>query len=138
MGARLIAQEAGRFAKYVVAGLVATGTHYVVMVILVSRFALPEVVASSIGFIAGACVKYPLNYWAVFASGERHAAAIPKFVLSLAIGFVLNAVLFAILLRALDVHYMVSQVLTTGLVLFVNYLLARWWVFAVRGRKEAA
>jgi putative flippase GtrA len=134
----MILQEARKFGRYVVAGFVATGTHYGVMVILVSRYELPEVVASSIGFIAGACVKYPLNYWAVFASGERHALAIPRFVLSLAIAFVLNAVLLAVLLRTLDVHYMVSQVLTTGAVLFVNYLLARYWIFPARRVKEAA
>jgi putative flippase GtrA len=45
--------------------------------------------------------------------------------------------MFAVLLRMLDVHYMVSQVLTTGTVLFVNYLLARYWVFAARGAKKA-
>jgi putative flippase GtrA len=134
----MILEEGRKFAKYVVAGLVATGTHYVVMVVLIDRFAIPEVVASSIGFIAGACVKYPLNYWAVFGSGERHGVAIPRYVFSLAIAFVLNAVMFAVLLRLLDVHYMVSQVLTTGTVLFVNYLLARYWIFAARGGKEAA
>ena len=51
--------------------------------------------------------------------------------------FALNAVMFAVLLRMLDVHYMVSQVLTTGTVLFVNYLLARYWVFSARGAKKA-
>ena len=133
----MILHEARKFAKYVVAGLAATASHYVVMVVLVSHYELPEVVASSIGFVVGACVKYPLNYWAVFDSGERHGVAIPRFVLSLAIAFVMNAVLFAILLRALDVHYMVSQVLTTGAVLLVNYLLARYWIFPARGAKKA-
>jgi putative flippase GtrA len=63
--------------------------------------------------------------------------AIPRYIMSLAIAFVLNAVMFAVLLRVLDVHYMVSQVLTTGTVLFVNYLLARYWIFAARGGKKA-
>lgn len=129
--------ELHKFAGYVAAGFAATGTHYVVMVLLVSQAQLPEVVASSIGFLAGALVKYPLNYWAVFASEQAHAVAIPRFILGLAIGFALNALVFALLLRALDVHYMVSQVLTTGTVLFVNYLLARYWIFLARGAKKA-
>ena len=133
----MIAEEGRKFGKYVLAGLAATATHYVTMVVLINQLSMPEVAASSIGFIVGACVKYPLNYWAVFDSGERHRVAIPRFVISLAIAFVLNAVLFAVLLRALDVHYMVSQVLTTGTVLFVNYLLARYWIFAARGAKKA-
>jgi len=133
----MIAEEARKFGKYVVAGLAATGVHYVVMVILVNQLDWPKVLASSIGFIAGACVKYPLNYWAVFASGERHAVAIPRFVMSLAIAFVLNAAILAVLLQVLEVHYMLSQVLTTGAVLFINYLLARYWVFSGRGAKKA-
>jgi putative flippase GtrA len=136
MGAAMI-EELRKFAKYVVAGLAATASHYVTMVILINQLQVPEVAASSIGFIVGACVKYPLNYWTVFASGERHRVAIPRYVMSLAISFVLNAVMFAVLLRALDVHYMVSQVLTTGTVLFVNYLLARYWIFAAGGAKKA-
>ena len=115
----------------------ATGTHYGVMIALVSWANVPEVAASSLGFLAGACVKYPLNYWAVFASRQRHRVALRRFVIALAVSFVLNALLFAILLQALDVHYMVSQVLTTGAVLVVNYLLARYWVFLARaGRDE--
>jgi putative flippase GtrA len=133
----VIRAEARKFGWYVGAGLAATGTHYVVMVLLVSQAQLPEVAASSIGFLAGACVKYPLNYW-LFASDQRHAVAIPRFVTGLAVGFALNAIIFAVLLRLLDLHYMVSQVITTGMVLFVNYALARYWIFLARGAKKVA
>jgi putative flippase GtrA len=129
--------ELRRFLLYVVAGFAATGTHYAVMVALIAWAGSPEVLASSIGFLAGACVKYPLNYWSVFASRQRHRVAMPRFVLSLAVSFALNAALFAFLLRVLDVHYMVSQVLTTGVVLFVNYLLARYWIFVGGPEKES-
>ena len=129
-------RELRRFLGYAAAGVVATATHYAVMVALVTWANSPEVVASCVGFLAGACVKYPLNYWAVFASEQQHRVAVPRFVLSLAVGFVLNALLLAVLLRVLDVHYMVSQVLTTGVVLFVNYLLARHWVFLPRAGSD--
>lgn len=133
--------ELRRFVGYALAGFAATGTHYAVMVSLVSWANWPEVLASSAGFLAGALVKYPLNYWAVFGSRQRHRIAVPRFVIALAVSFVLNALLFAFLLHTLDVHYMVSQVLTTGAVLVVNYLLARYWVFLARaghGKDEAA
>ncbi len=124
--------ELRRFILYSVAGVAAVATHYGVMVALVTWANLPEVAASSLGFLAGACVKYPLNYWTVFASRQRHRIAMPRFVLALAVSFALNALVFAVLLRALDVHYMVSQVLTTGVVLVVSYLLARYWIFSGR------
>jgi putative flippase GtrA len=127
--------ELRRFLLYAAAGVAATATHYAVMIAMVQWANWPEVLATCVGFLAGACVKYPLNYWGVFASRQRHSVAMTRFVLALAVSFVLNAALFAILLRALDVHYMVSQVLTTGVVLFANYLLARYWIFHRRDEK---
>ena len=122
-------RELRKFLGYCLSGFAATGTHYVTMVLLVWRWEGHEIVASCVGFVVGALVKYPLNYWAVFASRQAHRVAIPRFVLGLTAGFVLNAALLAALLRVLDVHYMVSQALTTGVVLFVNYAVARLWIF---------
>jgi putative flippase GtrA len=129
-------QELRRILYYVVAGFAATGTHYAVMVALVAWANSPEVLATSVGFLAGACVKYPLNYWTVFASRQRHRVALPRFAMALAVSFVLNALLLALLLHTLDVYYMVSQVLTTGTVLVVNYLLARYWIFFSRAARD--
>ena len=123
------------FAKatgYAASGFAATGTHYVVMVALVHWAGWWEVAASCVGFLAGALVKYPLNYWVVFHSSAAHGKAIVRFAIGLAIGFALNGLILALLLATLDVHYLVSQVLTTGIVTLVNYLLARNWIFHAR------
>ncbi|HUL56598.1 MAG TPA: GtrA family protein [Usitatibacter sp.] len=129
--------ELRRFLVYSAVGVLCTGAHYAVMVGLVRWGNAPEVVATCVGYVAGAFVKYPLNYGLVFDSRERHHVAVPKFVLSLAIGFVLNAAVFAALLKYLDAYYMVSQVITTGIVLFANYALARYWVFLGRAEEAA-
>jgi putative flippase GtrA len=118
-----------RLVGYVAAGLAATGTHYIVMVALVQWAGWWEVAASSVGFLAGAMVKYPLNYWVVFKSTAAHKQALVRFAIGLAIGFALNGVILATLLATLDVHYLVSQVLTTAAVTLLNYLLARFWIF---------
>lgn len=124
-----ITGELKRMMGYGIAGVLATAAHYATMVALVSALATQEVVASSLGFVVGAMVKYPLNYWLVFGSRQRHRIAVPRFVLGLAFGFALNAALLALLLRIVDAHYMVSQVLTTGAVLLANYVIARLWIF---------
>jgi putative flippase GtrA len=121
--------EGRKFFGYALAGFAATGAHYITMISLVSYYNGYAIVASSVGFLVGACVKYPLNYWWIFHSRQRHAVALPRFAIGLAIGFALNAIILAILLQTLDVHYMVSQVLTTGVVLFANYAIARLWIF---------
>jgi putative flippase GtrA len=130
--------ELRKFIVYCAVGALATGAHYAVMVGLVRWGGASEVVATCIGYVCGAFVKYPLNYGLVFSSKERHSVAVPKFAASLVIGFLLNAAVFAALLRVIDAYYMVSQVITTGIVLFANYLLARYWIFFSRRAKEAA
>jgi len=122
-------REAVRAASYIASGFAATGSHYAVMIALVQWAGWWEVAASSAGFLAGAAVKYPLNYWVVFASRMAHGKAIVRFAIGLAAGFVLNGVVLALLLGTLEAHYLVSQVLTTGVVTVVNYLVARNWIF---------
>ena len=128
-------REVARLVSYVASGLAATAAHYGVMVALVQWAGWWEVAASSAGFLAGAAVKYPLNYWVVFRSSAHHGRALVRFFIGIAAGFALNAAILAVLLATLDTHYLVSQVLTTGLVTLVNYLLARNWIFRARQGK---
>lgn len=129
---RFLRSEFVRASGYAASGLAATGAHYAVMVALVQWAGWWEVAASSAGFAVGAAVKYPLNYWVVFRSRAMHSQAIVRFAIGLAVGFALNGLVLAILLKSLDVHYLVSQVFTTGVVTMVNYVLARNWIFHVR------
>lgn len=122
-------RETARLTGYIASGLASTAAHYVVMVALVQWAGWWEVAASSAGFLAGAAVKYPLNYWVVFKSNAQHGHALVRFAIGLAVGFLLNGAILAALLATLDAHYLVSQVLTTGVVTVVNYLLARNWIF---------
>jgi len=130
-------RELWQFMLYSASGVVATGAHYAVMASLVRWASFPEVAASCAGFIVGALVKYPLNYRMVFASHERHADAVPRYVASLVLSFALNALVLAGLLRVLDAYYMLAQVLTTGSVLLVNFALARFWIFVPAGGGKA-
>jgi putative flippase GtrA len=130
--------EVRKFVSYAIAGFASTGAHYLTMIALVWHWGGHEIIASCIGFAVGACVKYPLNYWWNFRSRQPHLVALPRFVAGLAIGFALNAIVLAVFLQMFDkLHYMVSQVLTTGVVLFANYAIARLWIFrAAQERPE--
>jgi putative flippase GtrA len=126
-------REMRKFIIYCIVGGIATGMHYVVMVALIKWGGMTEIAATCIGYTSGAIVKYPLNHGLVFDSDEPHRQAIPKFVAACVIGFLMNAVVFAALFQVFPKYYMIAQVLTTGIVLFVNYLLARYWIFFTRG-----
>ena len=114
---------------YVGAGGVATASHYVTTIAAVELAGVRPVIASATGFVVGALVKYYLNYFVAFRSGEPHTVAVPRFVVMLALMLGLNTLVFALLNEAFGVHYMVAQVLTTALLIPPGYLLSRLWVF---------
>jgi putative flippase GtrA len=114
---------------YVGAGGIATGCHYVTTIAIVELAGVRPVVASAAGFLAGALVKYYLNYFVAFRSDERHVVALPRFVVMLAVLLALNTLVFALLNEGAGLHYMLAQVLTTVLLIPPGYLLSRLWVF---------
>lgn len=115
---------------YIGAGGVATATHYAVTVACVELAGLSPVLASTIGFAFGAAIKYWLNYAMTFRSQARHSHAVLRFATMLAVLWGLNAALMGGLTYGLGLHYMVAQVLTTGLLIPPGYLMSRNWVFA--------
>lgn len=114
---------------YLGAGGIATASHYATTIILVELFAVAPLVASATGFMVGAGVKYWLNYFVAFRSAERHCAAVPRFAVTLIVMFVLNAAFFMLFHQQLGLHYILAQLLTTGLLIPPGYLLSRLWVF---------
>jgi putative flippase GtrA len=119
---------------YIAAGFAAVGGHYATTIALVELAGVAPLIASAIGFCVGATIKYFLNYFLAFRSTERHADALPKFVVALAVLFVLNLFVFWLLNERLGLHYFIAQVLTTGVLIAPGYVLSRVWVFAARRR----
>ncbi|HET7549445.1 MAG TPA: GtrA family protein, partial [Usitatibacter sp.] len=108
---------------------VATACHYAFTIFSVEVLGVPPVAASAGGFVVGAIAKYYLNYTYAFRSNLRHSHAMLRYVLSLALLFVLNAAIFAFLQEGMGVYYIVAQVITTALLILPGYLLSRRWVF---------
>jgi putative flippase GtrA len=117
------------FALYVVSGFAATGTHYAFTVLVVEAFGWRPLVATSVGFLVGAITKYFLNYFLAFESDQPHLATIPRFAVMLGGLFSANAAIFWALHDQAGLHYMLAQVITTGLLVPVGYVINRIWVF---------
>lgn len=125
----LIARHGRSFPVYVGSGGVATAGHYAVTIAAVELIGAAPVAASAAGFAVGAGVKYWLNYVVAFQSRARHAAAMTRYVVMLAVMLALNTLVFALLQRGLGLHYIVAQVLTTILLIPPGYVVSRHWVF---------
>jgi putative flippase GtrA len=120
------------FTRFAAAGGVGTVVHYMILVALVRAGDVQPVVGSIAGFAAGSLVNYGLSHRFVFRSTKPLRATVWKFYLVAAVGLVLNTVLMYIAVHFLALHYLVGQVVSTGVVLLSNYLLNSLWTFSRR------
>jgi putative flippase GtrA len=118
------------FPVFVVVGGVATGAHYLLLVILVQAFRVEPTIASTAGFILGASVSYILNYRITFRSRRAHTSAVPRFAVAATTGVLLNGLFVALGVHVLALHYMVAQVMSTAMVLTWNFLANKYWTFS--------
>ena len=118
-----------QFVSFAGVGAVATAAHYVILVFLVQFYQSNPTIASGIGAIAGALISYGLNYRYTFRSSNTHALSIAKFFAVAGVGLVLNSMCMLICIEVFGVHYLLSQVLATGLVLIWSFTMNRAWTF---------
>lgn len=117
---------------YLVASIIGTALHYLILYSLVQFFALGTVVSSTCGALAGALTIYLLNYFLVFKSTRRHRDALTRFLLVACLGVLLNGLILKQLTLVSDWHYLVLQVITTAIVFASNFALNRGWTFSAK------
>ena len=117
-----------QFVSFCVLGTVGTLAHYIVLVLGVELGGGP-VVFSTLGFIAGGLVNHALSYYYIFRSYSAHPYTITKFFTVAIFGLGLNTIVFSYAIYALRLHYLVGQVLATGIVVIWNFVGNRWWAF---------
>lgn len=121
-----------QLSKFAMVGAVGTAGHYLVLIGLVQIAHTDAVLASSAGFVTGAAINYMLNYRFTFRSTQRHRVAIPRFLGVAAAGMLVNSLIMALLTRGIGWHYLVAQVISTGIVLLSNFVGNRLWTFKER------
>ena len=92
------------------------------------HFSAGAVLASSVGFMAGATTRFLLSYFHVFMPTLAVPHAMVRFVLVLAVQFFANALILALVLTQLS-HVWLAQVITTIALTGFNFLAYRIWVF---------
>jgi putative flippase GtrA len=115
--------------RYGLAGAVGTALQYAILVSLVQFARAPAVAASTVGAIAGALVNYVLNHRWTFASDRTHEHALPRFAAVALAGIAINAIVMGTMLSLVGVHYLVAQIVATGVVFVVSFLVNRAWTF---------
>ena len=119
----------GQFLRFTGVGFVSAVGHYGLLIAMVQGARVDAVAASAAGAILGAIINYSLNYRLTFRSSKRHRESIVKFLVVATVGLALNTWLMWIGVDLLGLHYLLAQVLTTGLVLIWSFFGNRCWTF---------
>lgn len=118
-----------QFVRFAGVGSVSAIAHYGLLILLVQLVGVDAVLASAAGALLGAVVNYSLNYRFTFRSSKQHQESGLKFVVVAVIGLGLNTLFMWIGVNLLAAHYLLVQLITTGLVLIWSFVGNRWWTF---------
>lgn len=118
-----------RFVVFTAVGALGTVGHYLVLIVAVELGNADAILASVLGFVTGAFINYFLNHAITFRSTIAHQRGIPRFMAVAIAGLLLNTLIMVLLVRLVDLHYLLSQVLATAVVLVWNYLGSELWAF---------
>lgn len=118
-----------RFIRYSAVGVLATATHYVVLIACVELAHWPAYLGSGIGAVVGAQVAYAGNRWFTFAHTGAVRASWPRFQATALIGALISMAVVALGVR-IGLHYLLAQVVATLLGLVLTFAVNRAWTFA--------
>ncbi|MFT7338326.1 MAG: putative flippase GtrA [Marinobacter maritimus] len=110
------------------AGGLATLFHWLVMAALIG-VGLEPVLATASGSVSGAVLNYGLQRRLAFRNAGPHGVTLWRYVGSCFVAWFCNLVFFFLLNNVLAIPVTLSQVVTTGLVAALNYIVYQRLVF---------
>jgi putative flippase GtrA len=119
-----------QFLRFCGVGVLAAIGHYGVYIGLVKGIGTPPVPASLVAYLVGGTISYLFSYRWVFASEKDHRVAVAQFVAVAGVGFGLTGICMAVLTGPLSVHWLLAQMLTSGVVMFWSFAANKLWTFS--------
>ena len=123
-----------QYITFAAIGAVGTLCHYAVLIYLVQSQALSATIASSIAFVVGSIVNFILNYRYNFTSNRSMINLYIRFFTVAISGFLINLLVMYSGINWTDLHYIIVQIVATGITLQTNFFLAKYWAFSNSSR----
>lgn len=115
------------FFLHIITGFICVAVHYSIMNFMILVGSNP-LLASSVGFVFGAIMRFLLAYYHVFTPESTIPDALPKFIIALVFQGCLNLLLLNLFLF-LGLTVWVSQIIATIVMTVLNFIVYKIWVF---------
>ena len=119
-----------RFFRFAFVGLVSTVITYFILIVAIEVFSANELAASTAGYILGAIVNYHLNYKFTFISGQEHRRLLPRFLVVVTVGMLINAGIMHGCMTWIGLHYIMAQLMAVAVALFWSFTANYLWAFS--------
>ncbi len=115
--------------RFGVVGVATAVVHYGLLYIGVEFVRLGATLASSIGFVVSVIFNYLMHYSWTFAQPAPHGRTLVRYLVMVACGFGINALVMYVGVHGWALHYLITQALALVAVVLWNFSLSNLWVF---------
>lgn len=116
--------------RYLISGGTGALVHFAILTGLVEYYHMNDTVATSIGFVIGSVVNYTLQYHWTFSADGPHHVMFTRYAGVTLITMSINAGIFWLFTHQFGIYYLYSQIIATGLMVFVNFHINKHFTFA--------
>lgn len=119
-----------QLAWFIMVGCAAAATHWIVVVIAVTGGGMPPLTANVVGWLVAFCVSFAGHFQLTFRHHRAPLArAARRFFAVSALGFAVNELAYAWLLKATTLRYDVLLALILITIAGMTFILGRLWAF---------
>ncbi len=118
-----------QLSAFALVGIAAAAVHYGLLIGLRRGAGWPAVPAALCGYVGGGLVSYRLSRAHVFETARAHLDAGWRFAVVAGVGFCLTGLAMHLFVDRLAIHYLLAQVVTTGMVMIWSFIAHKFWTF---------
>lgn len=119
-----------RLFRFLVVGLVATATHFLVVIGAVEFSGVGATMANGLAWAVALFVSYFGHYRWTFTAAGAHLEHLPRYVVVSLTGLSLNLSTVWLLNTQFGAHYLIATTLGVTLSIIVTFTLSRLWAFS--------
>ena len=124
-----LADDLFRFIKFALVGVLNTLMNWIIFFIL-NASGFYYLVANIISYSISTLNSYLWNSrWVFKYQGDNKKETTLKFIVLNIFGLVLNTIILFVLVDKLKLNKMVGLIITTAIVMIINYMINKFWVF---------